>query len=80
MPRTLNRKQTDGRTGKRPPPAQRRQTIATRIGRLVQLGTNEWGKPLVQCPHCGGTATTGRTGEVWCHDCGFTTVGLSGCG
>ncbi len=62
------------------PAGQRPQTVPTRIGRLIKVGVSEWGKPLVQCPQCGGTATTGRTGEVWCRQCEFTTVGLSGCG
>ncbi len=62
------------------PDAKRLQTVPTRIGRLTKIGTNEWGKPLVECPRCGGRATTGRTGEVWCNECDFSTVGMAGCG
>ncbi len=54
--------------------------IQTRVGRLIKFGVNEWGKPLVRCPQCGGTATTGRTGEVWCRECGYTSAALAGCG
>ncbi len=78
MPRMTSRKQPA--SGKRRQTARRPQTVPTRIGRLVKLGVNEWGKPLVQCPRCGGVATTGRTGEVWCNECDFTSAGMTGCG
>ncbi len=79
MGKTASRNSND-RTSKHKPAARRLPTVSTRIGRLIKIGTNEWGKPLVECPRCGGTATTGRTGEVWCSECDFSTVGMAGCG
>lgn len=57
-----------------------RETIAqTKLGALKRIGTNPWGKALVQCPQCGEPAVAGKSGEVWCRACGFDTATLVGC-
>ena len=57
-----------------------RSRVFTRIGNLHRLGTNEWGKALVECPECGAKATAGKAGAVWCMECGFSSAVLVGCG
>ena len=54
--------------------------VPTNIGRLLRVGTNEWGKPLVACPQCGAPAVVDATRAVWCRACGYTSNGIAGCG
>lgn len=59
---------------------QKTPMVLTRLGRLPQIGVNEWGKALVACPQCGAPAVVDATREIWCRACGYTSQGLVGCG
>lgn len=67
-------------TGRRSVHAMDSVRVETKLGWLVQIGTNPWGNALVTCPRCGQAATAGKTGDVWCRACGFDTATLAGCG
>jgi hypothetical protein len=63
----------------KPSAAQSKNKVKTKLGWLVRIGTNPWGKAMVKCPQCGEAATAGKSGDVWCRACGFDTATMVGC-